>query len=59
MMKKVNDFLKKEWVAGGVLNLVLFLLGAGPYSFIAIIIVISVIPTIYSYLIYRKLINNK
>ena len=57
--KKTHRISAPLWVAGGVLNLVLFLLGAGPYSFIAIIIVISVIPTIYSYLIYRKLIDNK
>lgn len=57
--RKTHRLAAPLWVAGGILNLVLFLLGAGFYGFIIIIIAISIIPTVYSYMIYQKTISNK
>jgi uncharacterized membrane protein len=57
--KKTHRLAAPLWVAGGILNLILSLLGAGFYGFIVIIIAISIIPTIYSYIVYQKMTNNK
>lgn len=57
--RKTHRISGPLWVAGGILNLVLFLLGAEAISFFAIIIVISIIPVIYSYVTYRKIMNDK
>lgn len=53
--KKTHRLAAPLWVTGGILNLILFLLDRGAYSFIIIIIIISVIPIIYSYSIYQKI----
>lgn len=57
--KKTHRLSAPLWVTGGILNLILFLLGTGAYSFIIIIIVISIIPIIYSYIVYKKIMINK
>lgn len=57
--KKTHRLAAPIWVVGGILNLILFLAGAGAYGFIVIIIIISIIPTIYSYIVYRKIMINK
>lgn len=57
--KKTHRLSAPLWVSGGILNLILFLLGAGGESFAAIITIISIIPMIYSYIIYQKMMVNK
>lgn len=57
--KKTHRLSAPLWVAGGILNLILFLLDAGGESFIAIVVIIAIIPTIYSYIIYKKLMISK
>lgn len=57
--KKTHRLSAPLWVTGGILNLILFSLGVKVYSFIVIIIIISIIPAIYSYIVYKKIIANK
>lgn len=57
--KRTHRLAAPLWVAGGILNLILFLLGIGAYSFLVVIIIISIVPSVYSYIIYRKIMLNK
>lgn len=56
---KTHSMSGRLWVMGGILNLILFLLGAKAISFFVIIIALSIIPVIYSYITYRKIMNEK
>ena len=55
--RKTHRLAAPLWVVGGVLNIILFLTGLtfNGVSFILIIVIIAVVPILYSYLIYRKL----
>lgn len=57
--RKTHRMAAPLWVAGGILNLIIALLGSGFYGFIAIIIAVSIVPVIYSYIIYQKIASNK
>ena len=55
--RKTHRLAAPLWVVGGILNIILFLTGLtfNGVSFILIIVIIAVVPILYSYLIYRKL----
>jgi len=46
------------WVVGGILSAIFAIFGSGTSSFIALMVIVSVIsivPIIYSYVIFKKL----
>lgn len=55
--RKTHRLAAPLWVLGGILNIILSLtnLTFNGVSFILIIVIIAVVPILYSYLIYRKL----
>ena len=42
------------WVAGGIVMIITALLGLGFAGMIAMIVLMAVVPTVYSYMLYRK-----
>lgn len=42
------------WVAGGIVMIITALLGLGFAGIIAMIVLMAVVPTVYSYMLYRK-----
>ncbi|TGE33605.1 SdpI family protein [Desulfosporosinus sp. Sb-LF] len=58
--RKTHRLAAPLWVFGGVLNILFTLTGAtlNGYGFISIVVVISLVPTAYSYFAYRKITNK-
>lgn len=52
--KKTHRLAAPLWVAGGLINLILSLLGIASYGFIAITIMISIVPVVYSFIIFQR-----